>query len=220
MHQLSRLLLSGLVALTLTVAAVPAQASWSASIADVMNLVYCLVGAGDCTGLQPGADLVDITSDIAEVAAAAAAAVDITTDNAAAIAAAVAEATSGMYTQAQLDDAVASVNGQGRTVLKYKFGSQEESDKWMNTNDPGRIASADCAGTGTASSTAIAGAACAAPSFSEQMALVAEQLALAMPKHKPPPPPGPPPRPVTTEVATFWCGGVLGHFLRHQPNRN
>ena len=92
------------------------------------------------------------------------------------------------------DDAVASVNGQGRTVLKYKFGSQEEVDKWLNTNDPGRIASADCAGTGTASTTAMAGVAGAAPSFSEQMALVAEQLALLMPKHKPPPPPGPPPR--------------------------
>ena len=71
MHQLSRLLLSGLVALSLTVAAVPAHASWSVSIQNVMDLVYCLVGSGDCAGLQPGADLVDITSDNAEVIAAA-----------------------------------------------------------------------------------------------------------------------------------------------------
>jgi hypothetical protein len=66
MGQPSRLLLSGLVALALTVAAVPAQAdvadSWAVSIADVMNLVYCLVGAGSCDGLAP-ASTVDITTD-------------------------------------------------------------------------------------------------------------------------------------------------------------
>ena len=88
MRQFSRLLLSGLVALSLTFAATAAHASWSVSIQNVMDLVYCLVGAGDCTGLQPGADLVDIASDNAEVAAAAAAAVDITSDNAEVIAAA------------------------------------------------------------------------------------------------------------------------------------
>ncbi len=88
MGQLSRLLLSGLVALSLTVAA-PAQAEsqadgwtppgmapeqaaeWTANIQDVMDLVFCLVGSGDCAGLQPGADLVDITSDNDEVIAAA-----------------------------------------------------------------------------------------------------------------------------------------------------
>jgi len=63
MRQLSRLLLSGLVGLSLTVAATAAHASWSAAITDVMNLVYCLVGSGDCTGLQPGADTIDTTLD-------------------------------------------------------------------------------------------------------------------------------------------------------------
>jgi hypothetical protein len=71
MHQLSRLLLSGLVALSLTIAATAAHASWSASIVDVMNLVYCIIGTESCEGLEPGADLVDITSNDAEVIAAA-----------------------------------------------------------------------------------------------------------------------------------------------------
>jgi len=62
MHQLSRLLLSGLVALSLTFAAIPAHASWSVSIQNVMDLVYCLVGSGDCAGLAP-ASTVDITTD-------------------------------------------------------------------------------------------------------------------------------------------------------------
>jgi hypothetical protein len=68
MHAVSRLALTGLVALSLTFTAVPAQATdWTVSITDVMNLVYCLVGMGECAGLEPGADAVDITSDNAAV---------------------------------------------------------------------------------------------------------------------------------------------------------
>jgi hypothetical protein len=85
MGQLSRLLLSGLVGLTLAVAAVPAQASWAVSITDVMNLVHCLVGSGECAGLQPGADTVVISVDNQDAHdvgyAAGVASVDITTDN-------------------------------------------------------------------------------------------------------------------------------------------
>ena len=50
----ARLSLTGLIALSLTLHTAPAQAtSWTATIQDVMNLVYCLVGAGPCDGLQP-----------------------------------------------------------------------------------------------------------------------------------------------------------------------
>ena len=62
MRRLSRLTLTGLFALAFTWAPAPAQASWTATIADVMNLVYCVVGLAPCDGLAP-ASSVDITSD-------------------------------------------------------------------------------------------------------------------------------------------------------------
>lgn len=66
--------LTGLLILTLTCAAPQTQASWSASIQDVMNLVFCLVGSGPCEGLEPGADLADPPSCEAAVAVATCAA--------------------------------------------------------------------------------------------------------------------------------------------------
>lgn len=101
MRAFARTALTGLVALSLTVAAVPAQATnWTATINDVMALVYCLVGTGECDGLEPGADTIDTTLDnvdaftvgVAALYAAGyndgAVSVDVTTDNAEVIAAA------------------------------------------------------------------------------------------------------------------------------------
>jgi hypothetical protein len=60
----ARLSFTGLIALSLTLHTLPAQAtSWTATIQDVMNLVYCLVGLAPCEGFQPGADTIDITVD-------------------------------------------------------------------------------------------------------------------------------------------------------------
>ena len=55
--------------ITLALITFPASsvnAAWqtgSPTLFDVMNVVYCVIGAGACEGLEPGADLVDITTD-------------------------------------------------------------------------------------------------------------------------------------------------------------
>jgi len=120
MRQFARLMLTGLVALSLTLTSLPAQATdWTVSIQDAMNLVYCLVGLGGCEGLEPGADMVDITSDNQAVfetgiavfyqAAfnAGAASVDVTSNDAAVIAAAVDAVDITSDNQASYDDGYA-----------------------------------------------------------------------------------------------------------------
>lgn len=59
----THLLPAALATLILALWPGPASATWSATISDVMNLVYCLVGSGPCAGLQPGADAVDTNLD-------------------------------------------------------------------------------------------------------------------------------------------------------------